>query len=156
MNKLSLSQVLPSAGITSSKATASSKLAANEWTGSSRGCHLGWGSGSSANSVCLGRARMLAPVRDSSTLAEKQYTADQPGLAHNDDSSTRDGRPTMTSFWKMEARAALALMILVGVAGSTAGSGGVRAQEAARQKRSCSGPDRKSMARRAGMSMSAT
>src|SRR5687768_9169427 len=91
MNKLSLSQVLPSAGITSSKATASSKLAANEWTGSSRGCHLGWGSGSSADGVCLVRARMLAPVRDSSTLAERQYTADQRGLAHIDDSSTRDG-----------------------------------------------------------------
>jgi hypothetical protein len=32
--------------------------------------------------VCIAELpRMLAPLRDSSTLAEKQYTADQPGLA---------------------------------------------------------------------------
>ena len=41
----------------------------------------------------------------------------------------------MNSFWKMEARSALALMILLGVAGTTAGLGGVRAQDAARPKK---------------------
>ena len=41
----------------------------------------------------------------------------------------------MNSFWKMEARGALALMILLGVAGSTAGLVGVRAQDAARPKK---------------------
>ena len=40
----------------------------------------------------------------------------------------------MNSFWKMEARGALALMIFLGVAGST-GLGGVRAQDAARPKK---------------------
>lgn len=41
----------------------------------------------------------------------------------------------MNSFWKMEARGALALMILLGLTGSMAGLGGVRAQEAARPKK---------------------
>ena len=41
----------------------------------------------------------------------------------------------MNSFWKMEARGALALMILLGVAGSTAGLGSLRAQDAARPKK---------------------
>jgi type 1 glutamine amidotransferase len=40
----------------------------------------------------------------------------------------------MNSFWRMVARCALALMILPGIAGSTSGLGGVRAQDAARPK----------------------
>ena len=41
----------------------------------------------------------------------------------------------MNSFWKMVARGALALMVLLAVAGSMAGLGGVRAQDAARPKK---------------------
>ena len=40
----------------------------------------------------------------------------------------------MNSFWRMVARCALALVILPGIAGSTSGLGGVRAQDAARPK----------------------
>src|SRR4051812_14070666 len=65
-----------------------------------------------------------------SSGAEIQYTAGQLGASRTlKIDRIRDGRHTMNSFWKTVARGALALMILLSVAGV------VRAQDAAKPKK---------------------